>query len=291
MSAIATPNTKTGAMPIPALGEDRAEVAVDSINADHGLPRFFFAAGVALVISAIHGILQRLPVFAEWIRTADYGGHMITNLAQTHITIVGAGTISLTALLYYIMPRLGRRPLYSGTLTSVSFWFTVCGVFGFYLAVLGVGAYEGMMVHAGWQYEAARDYLGAWHKVPIAVTCRKRRLSRRSRARCARPRACKENTMPPSSSDLVKPWDWNFPQDFYLWAWIALMVATIALAAWMGRDRLRLRNDLGRNVEDFAGVQQEANGPLPIYLMMLYVLVAVAMVGYIAITIINGYNY
>jgi len=173
LSAIAPPNTTIPASPLELAGataDDRAEVAVDSVNADHGLPRFFFAAGVALVISAIHGILQRLPLFAEWIRTADYGGHMITNLAHTHITIVGAGTISLTALLYYILPRLGRRPLYSGTLTSVSFWFTVVGVFGFYLSVIAVGAYEGLMVHAGWQYEAARDYLGAWHKVPIAVT-------------------------------------------------------------------------------------------------------------------------
>ncbi len=97
--------------------------------------------------------------------------------------------------------------------------------------------------------------------------------------------------MPPSSSDLVKPWDWNFPQDFYLWAWIIILVATIILAAWMGRDRFHLPNDLGRNVEDFAGVQQEANGPLPIYLMMLYILVAGSMVGYIIITITQGYNY
>ncbi|MGI8588099.1 MAG: cbb3-type cytochrome c oxidase subunit I [Chloroflexia bacterium] len=166
MSAIATPNPKVAAN----YTDDRAEIAVDELNADHGLPRFFFAAGISLVISAVHGIVQRLPMFAEWIRTADYGGHMITNLAQTHITIVGAGTITLTALLYYILPRLGRRPLYSNTLTSVSFWFTVVGVFGFYLAVLSVGAYEGMMVHAGWKYEDARDFLGAWHKVPIAAT-------------------------------------------------------------------------------------------------------------------------
>ena len=46
----------------------------------------------------------------------------------------------------------------------------MCGVFGFYLAMLAVGAYEGMMVHAGWQYEAARDYMGAWHKAPMAIT-------------------------------------------------------------------------------------------------------------------------
>ncbi|HMA38164.1 MAG TPA: hypothetical protein VKY74_27195 [Chloroflexia bacterium] len=97
--------------------------------------------------------------------------------------------------------------------------------------------------------------------------------------------------MPPSSTDPLKPWDWDLPGEAYMWAWIILIVATVALAAWMGRDRKRLPNDLGRNVEDFAGVQQEANGPLPIYLMMLYGLVAAGIVGYILITIADGYNY
>ena len=59
----------------------------------------------------------------------------------------------------------------------------------------------------------------------------------------------------------------------------------------MGRDRKRLPDELGRNVEDFAGVQQEANGPLPVYLMMLYGLVATGIIGYIIITIFSGYNY
>ena len=103
MSAIAA-NQAVPATSRPATG-------VTDTSQDHGLPRFFFMAAVALVISALHGVIMRLPVFAEWIRLADYGGHMITNLSHTHITIVGAGTILLTALLYYIMPRLGRVPL------------------------------------------------------------------------------------------------------------------------------------------------------------------------------------
>ena len=107
---------------------------------------------------------------AEWIRGADYGGHLITNLALTHITIVGAGTISLSGLFYYILPRLTRRPLYSQNLTNVSFWFTLIGVFGFYIAMTLIGWYEGAMVHAGWDYEAARQWMGAWHKAPMAIT-------------------------------------------------------------------------------------------------------------------------
>lgn len=137
---------------------------------DQGLPRFFYAAAAALVISAIHGVVQRLPGIADWLRDADYGGHMVTNLALSHITIVGAGTISLTALIYYVLPRVTGRPLFSKALTNVSFWATVIGVFGFYLAMLLIGLYEGAMVHAGWGYDAARAWMGAWHKAPMAIT-------------------------------------------------------------------------------------------------------------------------
>jgi len=97
--------------------------------------------------------------------------------------------------------------------------------------------------------------------------------------------------MPLPGDSPWEPWRWNIGFEAYLYAWIVLMVVSTFLAAWMGRDRKRLPNDLGRNVEEFAGVQQEANGPLPIYLMMLYALVAMGMVGYILITIFNGYNY
>src|SRR6476620_2704353 len=137
---------------------------------DHGLARFFYAAAAALILSAIQGVVQRLPGISDWLRDADYGGHMVTNLAHTHITIVGAGPISLTALIYYVLPRVTGRPLDSKALTTVSFWATLIGVFGFYIAMLSIGLYEGVMVHAGWGYEAARDWMGAWHKAPMAIT-------------------------------------------------------------------------------------------------------------------------
>lgn len=146
--------------------------ATDAVaqNDDKGLPRFFYAAAAALILSAIQGVVQRLPGISDWLLAADYGGHMVTDLAHTHITIVGAGTISLTGLIYYVLPRVTKRPLFSSTLTNVSFWCTIIGVFGFYCSMLGIGIYEGAMVHAGWAYDAARDYLGAWHKAPMAIT-------------------------------------------------------------------------------------------------------------------------
>ena len=168
MSTIAVTDS-VPAQPAPAYAPG-VEPAEDTTAQDHGLPRFFFAAAAALCIAAVHAVIIRLPPVAEWIAGAGHAGHMITNLSLTHITIIGAGTISLTGLLYYILPRLTRTPLYSQNLTNISFWFTIIGVFGFYIAMTLIGWYEGMMVHAGWDYEAARVWMGAWHKAPMAIT-------------------------------------------------------------------------------------------------------------------------
>src|SRR6478735_6274055 len=140
MATITARGNIGGVKPVESEGE---VIARSEENEEHGLARFFYAAAAALILSAIQGVVQRLPGIADWLEGADYGGHMVTNLAHTHITIVGAGTISLTALIYYVLPRVTGRPLFSKNLTNVSFWATLFGVFGFYVAMIGIGLYEG----------------------------------------------------------------------------------------------------------------------------------------------------
>jgi heme/copper-type cytochrome/quinol oxidase subunit 1 len=131
--------------------------------------RFFAAAVIALCLGGLQGIIQRLPGISDWLYAAGYGGHMITDLAQTHIIIVGAGTITLTALIYYVLPRILGRPIYSPALTIISFWFTVIGVYAFYFVLLTLGIIEGGMVRAGMDYYQARALLGPWHMAPEGI--------------------------------------------------------------------------------------------------------------------------
>ena len=49
-------------------------------------------------------------------------------------------------------------------------WFTVIGVYGFYVAWLVLGLVEGEMVRNGWDYAAAKEFIGAWHRIPTGVT-------------------------------------------------------------------------------------------------------------------------
>lgn len=147
------------------IGPDGKPYSDDSI-----LIKFFIIQAIALLLAAVHGVFQRLPFMADWLRGSDYGGHLFTNLGLTHINVVLGGTISIAGITYYILPRVLQRPLYSKTLCNVGFWLTACGVMGFYCALLPIGLAEGSLVHQGYTYQQAKDIVGFWHKFPEAVT-------------------------------------------------------------------------------------------------------------------------
>ena len=137
---------------------------------DHQIPRYFIAAAIALVLGSVHMVVKSTPGFWQWLWEAGYGGHLFRDLSNSHIIIVGGGTVLLTGLTWYVLPRFTNRPLFSNALAGASFWFTVIGVFGFYLAWLVLGLVEGNLVRHGMDYMAAKEVLGAWHRVPTRFT-------------------------------------------------------------------------------------------------------------------------
>ncbi|HEY7257512.1 MAG TPA: hypothetical protein VH459_00515 [Gaiellales bacterium] len=137
---------------------------------DRRLAKYFMTGAVCLVLGAVHMVVKNLPGVDRWLFTGGYGGHMARDLANTHILIVGGGTLLLTGATWYTLPRICRRPLHSETLATVSFWCTTVGVLGFYAALVGIGIVEGHLVHEGRSYLAARTALGKWHGVPLGVT-------------------------------------------------------------------------------------------------------------------------
>ena len=159
------PNSKRVIFNSNNIGPDGQLLSDDTI-----LVKFIIIQAVALGLAAVHGVAQRLPWVADWIRDADYGGHLITNLGLTHINVVLGGTISIAGLTYYLLPRIIQRPMFSRTLCTVSFWFTALGVLGFYIALIPIGFAEGSLVHQGFTYEQAKDTVGFWHKFPEALT-------------------------------------------------------------------------------------------------------------------------
>ena len=95
----------------------------------------------------------------------------------------------------------------------------------------------------------------------------------------------------PSPTDLIKPWEWNPLVDAVVWILVLIIGLTVILWIRAGRDRKHTADELGRNVEDFAGVTQESNGPIPVFLFALFISVGGFLILYPIITLIFGYNY
>src|SRR5689334_15197021 len=60
----------TAGTTIPAAGATQETASAQ--QEDHGLARFFYAAAVALLFSAVQGVVQRLPGISDWLQDADY---------------------------------------------------------------------------------------------------------------------------------------------------------------------------------------------------------------------------
>lgn len=95
----------------------------------------------------------------------------------------------------------------------------------------------------------------------------------------------------PNPDDFLKPWSWNIAIEGTVWFIVILLVGGIWLWTSSGKDRKNLPDILGRNIEDFAGVAQEGNGPIPRFLLIFYLVVALFMIGYPMVTLIFNYKY
>jgi hypothetical protein len=136
---------------------------------DRRLAKYFLAGGGFLVLGAVHMTIKNLPWAAEWLAGGGYAGHLVRDLSNTHVMIVGGGTLLATGLTWYALPRIVRRPLASDGLAQSAFWLTAIGLTIFYIALIGDGIAMARLVHHGWEYQAAKAHLGKLYKVPVGV--------------------------------------------------------------------------------------------------------------------------
>src|SRR6266446_217439 len=136
---------------------------------DSRLPKYFLAGGAFLLLGAAHMILKNLPWTADWLARAGYAGHLVRDLSNPHVMIVGGGTLISTGLCWYVLPRVVRRPLASPGLAQGAFWFTAAGLLIFYIALVVNGIAMGRLVGHGWDYEAAKLHMGKAYRVPVGI--------------------------------------------------------------------------------------------------------------------------
>jgi hypothetical protein len=136
---------------------------------DRKVAKYFVAGGAFLVLGGLHMLVKNLPWTAEWLARTGYAGHLVRDLANTHVMIVGGGTLIATGLCWYVLPRIVGRPLASEGLAQCAFWLTAAGLLIFYVAFVGNGIAIGRLVAHGADYEAAKASMGKWYKVPVGI--------------------------------------------------------------------------------------------------------------------------
>jgi hypothetical protein len=142
----------------------------DALGAhDRKIAKYFIAGAGFLVVGGLHMVAKNLPWAAEWLGRAGHAGHLVRDLSNTHLIIVGGGTLIATGLCWYALPRIVGRPLASEGLAQCAFWFTALGLAVFYMALVGNGIAIGRLVEHGWEYEAAKGHMGSWYRAPIGA--------------------------------------------------------------------------------------------------------------------------
>ena len=146
---------------------------------------FIYACIIYSIIGFSWGALMGgIPEFRNMVDSGVHGHRIV--LAHTHINLLGWVEMAIFGAIYYLVPRLVRRPIYSKTLVKVHFWmhnlgllgvvvfFTASGLTGFYIdggedtasrfMALG-GSFGGLVLLANiiWGYNLFRTSAG-WEK-------------------------------------------------------------------------------------------------------------------------------
>lgn len=137
---------------------------------DSKLAKYFGAGAAFLVLGSVHMVVKNVPPVAEWEARAGYAGHLVRDLSNTHVMIVGGGTLIATGLCWYVLPRIVGRPLASNGLAQAAFWLTAAGLLGFYVALIANGIAMGRLVEHGWDYQVAKKHMGNWYRVPVGAS-------------------------------------------------------------------------------------------------------------------------
>lgn len=115
------------------------------------LTKFLVVSVASFCIGTLHGMLQVMPPIRHWLDSigSPYGGpgHMIDPLAHAHMNLVGGVVLLAMGVTYYLLPIFTNKAIYSNALINATFWCTAVGAYGFYLAQLAFGIWEGVLMH------------------------------------------------------------------------------------------------------------------------------------------------
>jgi cbb3-type cytochrome oxidase subunit 1 len=115
----------------------------DDIDFNKYLLWFVYACIIYSIIGFSWGaIMGGIPAFRHFV---DYSAHgRLITLAHGHINLLGWVEMAIFAALYYVVPKVSRRPIYSVRLVKVHFWMHNFGLIGMLVFFLAAGVLGGL---------------------------------------------------------------------------------------------------------------------------------------------------
>ncbi len=114
------------------------------------LVKFLVTSAACLCVGTIQGVLQVTEPIRGWLHSIGTPnsdpGHLIDPLAHAHINIVGGLVIFMMGMMYYNLPRMSGKPIFSERLVEHTYWWTTLGVASFYSTLMGFGIVEGILM-------------------------------------------------------------------------------------------------------------------------------------------------
>jgi cbb3-type cytochrome c oxidase subunit I len=107
-----------------------------NVHSDIG-GKFVFAGTVWYLLTCLQGPLQSLPYvqrlthFTNWV------------IAHAHMGVFGFAGFTALGGIYFILPRITGRPLYSRRLAEVQYWLVLIGLAGFFVVLTIAGLIQG----------------------------------------------------------------------------------------------------------------------------------------------------
>jgi cbb3-type cytochrome c oxidase subunit I len=107
-----------------------------NIHSDIG-GKFVFAGSVWYLLTCLQGPLQSLPYvqqlthFTNWV------------IAHAHMGVFGFAGMTALGGMYFILPRITGKPLYSAQLADLQYWLVFIGITGFFAILTIAGLIQG----------------------------------------------------------------------------------------------------------------------------------------------------
>jgi cytochrome c oxidase cbb3-type subunit 1/cytochrome c oxidase cbb3-type subunit I/II len=107
-----------------------------SIHANIGA-KWVFAGLVWYLIVCLQGPFQSLPIVQRITHLTNWV------IAHSHIAVLGFSGFIAIGGMYFIIPRITGRPLYSEKLADIQYWLILIGLSGFFFVLTMAGLIQG----------------------------------------------------------------------------------------------------------------------------------------------------